>query len=533
MQRNYTYDPAGNILSIRDNGNNSRSQYFGYDNINRLVSSNGGMNCYGNNLWYASSYTYSPAGRLLTKNVSSQRMSTTAGIYSMNYQNTYDYDATLGNPFAVSMVRDSFSDSVSYFGWDANGNMISGGSPYSMRRLCWTEDNRLQGYAETSGDDIGIAAYYNYTAGGERNFKITSTKLNIRQNGEDLDMRTYMRSPTLYASALITINKNGYSKHYFEGANRICSKIGGGFSHVDWHSIDDSVPSLSDNYEMQYLRQQMGLQHTLMGCVGGDIGTEGIANLYAVLKHEYTRNEPEPVFYYHSDHLGSTSYLTDDAGNVTQTLNYLPYGEDWVDIQNYVETRYPRLGIYTYNGKEKDYESGFHYYGARYYWSELLTGWLSVDPMIDSLAYITPYSYCINNPIKLKDNDGNIPIIPIIIGAIEIGTTIYDAIGAGKTLLDNNATPTAKWAAVGGLALDIALPGGGYGAAYRMTSKTIFKIAGKEYRTASEFYKASKKLSIGERMTAYKEMADEVASKEKWGFDKTLSKKKRRSQNIY
>ena len=178
-----------------------------------------------------------------------------------------------------------------------------------------------------------------------------------------------------------------------------------------------------------------------------------------------------------------------------------------------------------FNGKEKDYESGFHYYGARYYWSELLTSWLSVDPMIDSLAYITPYSYCINNPIKLKDNDGNIPIIPIIIGAIEIGTTIYDAIGAGKTLLDNNATPTAKWAAVGGLALDIALPGGGYGAAYRMTSKTIFKIAGKEYRTASEFYKASKKLSIGERMTAYKEMADEVASKEKWVFDKTLSKK--------
>jgi len=23
------------------------------------------------------------------------------------------------------------------------------------------------------------------------------------------------------------------------------------------------------------------------------------------------------------------------------------------------------------NGKEKDHESGFHYYGARYYWSEL------------------------------------------------------------------------------------------------------------------------------------------------------------------
>ena len=64
----------------------------------------------------------------------------------------------------------------------------------------------------------------------------------------------------------------------------------------------------------------------------------------------------------------STSYLTDGSGQVAQTLAYQPYGEDWVDIQNYAETRYPRLGIYNYNGKEKDYESGFHYYGARYYW---------------------------------------------------------------------------------------------------------------------------------------------------------------------
>ena len=39
-----------------------------------------------------------------------------------------------------------------------------------------------------------------------------------------------------------------------------------------------------------------------------------------------------------------------------------------------------RFHSHVFNGKEKDYESGFHYYGARYYWSEVLTGWLSVDP---------------------------------------------------------------------------------------------------------------------------------------------------------
>ena len=59
------------------------------------------------------------------------------------------------------------------------------------------------------------------------------------------------------------------------------------------------------------------------------------------------------------------------------------------------------------NGKEKDYESGFHYYGARYYWDELLTGWLSVDPMMDKSPSISSYAYCIWNPVKLVDPDGN------------------------------------------------------------------------------------------------------------------------------
>ncbi len=58
------------------------------------------------------------------------------------------------------------------------------------------------------------------------------------------------------------------------------------------------------------------------------------------------------------------------------------------------------------NGKEKDYESGFHYYGARYYWSEVLTGWLSVDPMMDKYPGISPYAYCAWNPVKLVDPDG-------------------------------------------------------------------------------------------------------------------------------
>lgn len=42
----YKYDNVGNIISIDDNGLNTRNQYFEYDNINRLIYSKGGMNCH-------------------------------------------------------------------------------------------------------------------------------------------------------------------------------------------------------------------------------------------------------------------------------------------------------------------------------------------------------------------------------------------------------------------------------------------------------------------------------------------------------
>ena len=59
-----------------------------------------------------------------------------------------------------------------------------------------------------------------------------------------------------------------------------------------------------------------------------------------------------------------------------------------------------------FTGKERDSETGFSYFGARYYDSDLMTGWLSVDPMVDKFPNISPYAYCTWNPIKLVDPDG-------------------------------------------------------------------------------------------------------------------------------
>ena len=76
--------------------------------------------------------------------------------------------------------------------------------------------------------------------------------------------------------------------------------------------------------------------------------------------------------------------------------------------QNYIKynTETPPKTPFTSTGKERDSETGFSYFGARYYDSDLITGWLSVDPMADKYPNISPYSYCHNNPVKLIDPDG-------------------------------------------------------------------------------------------------------------------------------
>ena len=59
-----------------------------------------------------------------------------------------------------------------------------------------------------------------------------------------------------------------------------------------------------------------------------------------------------------------------------------------------------------FTGKERDEETGYGYFGARYMDHELMTMWLSVDPMADKYPSISPYAYCAWNPVKLVDSDG-------------------------------------------------------------------------------------------------------------------------------
>ena len=68
---------------------------------------------------------------------------------------------------------------------------------------------------------------------------------------------------------------------------------------------------------------------------------------------------------------------------------------------------------FSFTGKERDEETGYGYFGARYMDHDLTTMWISVDPMSDKYPGISPYAYCAWNPVKLVDPDGKDVVLVI------------------------------------------------------------------------------------------------------------------------
>ena len=95
-----------------------------------------------------------------------------------------------------------------------------------------------------------------------------------------------------------------------------------------------------------------------------------------------TARTADVPYFFHADHLGSGSMITDGRGNPYQTLAYAPYGEELLDV---------RSGSYNephqFTGHERDQETGLNYAHARYYWSDLSI-FTSMDPLAEKKPWL-------------------------------------------------------------------------------------------------------------------------------------------------
>jgi RHS repeat-associated protein len=242
--------------------------------------------------------------------------------------------------------------------------------------------------------DNNYTSYYVYDNGGERTYKLTGKNELMNINGNWMNF-AYMDNPTLYTSAYLVAGVQGYTKHYYAGSERVSSAIGlGGLEIID-HPLHLRS---SENWDEKSGSLKNLMRKAVYDCLGHDYNNK--KNLQGLYQMTHAASGTMSRYFYHPDHIGSSSWITDGTGQAIQHLHYLPFGEDWVDQRNSSWN-----APYTFSGKEKDVETGYGYFGARYYDSGLSI-WLSVDPMSDKYPSMSPYNYCANNPVILVDPDG-------------------------------------------------------------------------------------------------------------------------------
>lgn len=108
-----------------------------------------------------------------------------------------------------------------------------------------------------------------------------------------------------------------------------------------------------------------------------------------------------------TDHLGNVHVVVDQAGAVSQTSDYYPFGLLWKDAP----TGNTPANEYLFNGKEYTTALDLDWmdFGARLY-DPALGRWHVIDPLADKMRRHSPYNYAFDNPIRFIDRDGMEPV---------------------------------------------------------------------------------------------------------------------------
>jgi len=385
----YKYDGVGNIIYQSNNGeyvNNGAggpyNYHYEYDDLYRLIQSEGYFaSNHNGSMYYNLNMSYSPSGNITNKHLYGQTL-INGGVNNIDYNRDYQYN---GRPHQVTNIGEN------EYEWDGNGNMILRKTPHGIRYQCWDNEDRLVAVHD-EGDMPQISAYL-YDGGGERVWKLTGGVIQNYMNGQQIYNSGHL-DKTLYASPYMVMTEKEYTKHYYIEGERICSKIGSGFQGAHTPPTSHPIDFIAGSIDI-CSKQLIEMVDRNVHCASYN----GNIDIDPYLKPAHNNgNEYEKLqYFYHSDHLGSASFVTNIDGYVMQHLQYFPYGELFVSQRN---TEFDSR--YKFTAKELDNETSYTYFGARYYDSEL-SGWLSVDPMSDKYPMLSPYAYCANNPINSVD----------------------------------------------------------------------------------------------------------------------------------
>ncbi|MDC8100617.1 SpvB/TcaC N-terminal domain-containing protein [Chryseobacterium rhizosphaerae] len=481
MKNLYQYDVVSNVLQVHNNApvaqagllGGGTNHTYGYDDLYRLTSASGnwrGINPQSQEerQRYTVTMAYDNMHNVMGKTQKHEKaMGNTGNVWNTieasSYRLNYKYEST--KPHAPTTIVDEpnvpgalccdvNNPQVKFqnYTYDKKGNPTAIAQQTCeitepKTKYLWDEENRMR-FVDTnpSTPEVDGASIYTYDAGGERTIKNVlgdAVIINTGGNESIINNNRYTIYPNGMLSAALTLDQQtgkytlNYTKHYYAGSQRINSKLGKGKDvgqfNCGWLIIPFGAGSAAIN-EKAVAKEKLEANTTaslaIMAANGitppPNYGQNAGYNENCV--SSYTGVEEKDTYWYHPDHLGSSSFITGLDGEVTQNIEYFPSGEVFVENhKNSYNTPYK------FNGKEQDDETGYYYYGARYY-NPRISLWLNVDPLADynpfmnDQAYIdgehnggvynsgnnNPYIYTYNSPIIFIDPNGKQVVTPFI-----------------------------------------------------------------------------------------------------------------------
>ena len=399
------------LTHVHTSGSKSLTEVhtYSYDYADRLSKVQHKLD--NNTIVTLAEYTYDDLGRMEQKKLGGTAHSSTysynirswlTGITGSKFTQTLAYNNSTagynGNITAMGWTADgdSHSYTFTYDGLSRLLNATHGAGRFTERVTSYDKNGNIKGlqrYGQTGASTYGLIDNLSYTLNGNQLNRVDDAVNASAYNG-GFEFKDAVKQANEYA---------------YDNNGNLTKDLNKGIEEIQYNSLN--LPKLikfKDQSTITYTYAADGTKLRVEHKIGSsttrttycrNVIYEGSIAKYLLTEEGYVSLDNGEYYYYLKDHQGNNWVVVDQNSNVEETNHYYPFGGVFTNTRN--------AQPYKYNGKELDTKKGLNWYdyGARMY-DAALGRWHVVDPLAEKYYSVSPYNYCMNNPVNAIDSNG-------------------------------------------------------------------------------------------------------------------------------
>jgi len=399
------------LTHVHTSGSKSLTEVhtYSYDYADRLSKVQHKLD--NNTIVTLTEYTYDDLGRMEQKKLGGTAHSSTysynirswlTGITGSKFTQTLAYNNSTagynGNITAMGWTADgdSHSYTFTYDGLSRLLNATHGAGRFTEKVTSYDKNGNIKGlqrYGQTGASTYGLIDNLSYTLNGNQLNRVDDAVNASAYNG-GFEFKDAVKQANEYA---------------YDNNGNLTKDLNKGIEEIQYNSLN--LPKLikfKDQSTITYTYAADGTKLRVEHKIGSsttrttycrNVIYEGSIAKYLLTEEGYVSLDNGEYYYYLKDHQGNNWVVVDQNSNVEETNHYYPFGGVFTNTRN--------AQPYKYNGKELDTKKGLNWYdyGARMY-DAALGRWHVVDPLAEKYYSVSPYNYCMNNPVNAIDSNG-------------------------------------------------------------------------------------------------------------------------------